>query len=89
MLFFSFNYIQYKKEEKHKKYHKRNHWINCDIRNRSEVIDEFHKGDCGGHHYWKATANKVLRAGYFWPTMFRDIYKNIASCHECQVFEGK
>eukprot|EP00253_Pinus_taeda_P026646 PITA_26646 len=23
-----------------------------------KVIDEFHKGDCGGHHYWKATANK-------------------------------
>jgi len=21
--------------------------------------------------------------------MFRDIYKKIATCHECQVFEGK
>ena len=28
-----------------------------------KVIDEFHKGDCGRHHYWKATANKILRAG--------------------------
>eukprot|EP00253_Pinus_taeda_P033742 PITA_33742 len=64
--------------------------LKCLIEEESDkVIDEFHKGDCGGHHYWKATANKVLRAGYFWPTMFRDIYKKIATCHECQVFEGK
>eukprot|EP00253_Pinus_taeda_P002656 PITA_02656 len=64
--------------------------LNCLIEEEADkVIDEFHKGDCRGHHYWKATANKVLRAGYFWPTMFRDIYKRIATCHECQVFEGK
>lgn len=64
--------------------------LNCLIEEEADkVIDEFHKGDCGGHHYWKATANKVLRAGYFWPTMFRDIYKKIATCHECQLFEGK
>eukprot|EP00253_Pinus_taeda_P031142 PITA_31142 len=64
--------------------------LKCLIEEEADkVIDEFHKGDCEGHHYWKATANKVLRAGYFWPTMFRDIYKRIATCHECQVFEGK
>eukprot|EP00253_Pinus_taeda_P006082 PITA_06082 len=64
--------------------------LKCLIEEEADkVIDEFHKGDCGGHHYWKATANKVLRAGYFWPTMFRDIYKRIATCHECQAFEGK
>eukprot|EP00253_Pinus_taeda_P006586 PITA_06586 len=58
--------------------------LKCLIEEEADkVIDEFHKGDCGGHHYWKATANKVLRAGYFWPTMFRDIYKRIATCHEC------
>eukprot|EP00253_Pinus_taeda_P020486 PITA_20486 len=64
--------------------------LNCLIEEEADkVIDKFHKGDCGGHHYWKATANKIFRAGYFWPTMFRDIYKRIAACHECQVFEGK
>ena len=29
------------------------------------TIKEFHKGDCGGHHSWKVTANKILRAGYY------------------------
>ena len=32
---------------------------------------------------------KVLRAGYYWPTLFSDLYKIITNCHECQVFQGK
>jgi hypothetical protein len=27
-----------------------------------QTIKEFHKGDCGGHHYWKTTMHKILRA---------------------------
>ena len=54
-----------------------------------KVIEEFHKGYCGGHHYWKATVNKIFRAGYYWPTMFKDVYRKIAACHECQIFDGK
>ena len=54
-----------------------------------KVIEEFNKGDCGGHHYWKATANKILRVRYYWPTMFKDIYKKIDVFHECQIFYGK
>ena len=64
--------------------------LNCLLEVEAEkVIEEFHKGDCGGHHYWKATTNKILRAGYYWPTMFKDIYKRIVACHECQIFEGR
>lgn len=64
--------------------------LKCLIEEEADnVIDEFHKGNCGGHHYWKATLNKILRSGYFWPTMFRDTYKKITTCHECEVFEGK
>eukprot|EP00253_Pinus_taeda_P025254 PITA_25254 len=54
-----------------------------------EEINDFHKGDCGGHLYWKTTANNVLRAGYYWPTLFANIYKAVMSCHECQVFQGE
>eukprot|EP00253_Pinus_taeda_P007067 PITA_07067 len=50
---------------------------------------DFHKGDCGGHLFWKTTANKVLRARYYWLTLFSDVYKIVMSCHECQVFQGK
>lgn len=37
------------------------------------VMREFHAGDCGGHLYWKSTADKILRAGYYWPSLFTDV----------------
>jgi hypothetical protein len=37
------------------------------------VISEFHEGVCGGHHAWKATTYKILRAGYYWPKLFLDV----------------
>ena len=54
-----------------------------------EKIEEFHKGDCGGHLYWKTTTHKILRVGFYWPTLFVDTYKQVSTCHECQIFEGK
>ena len=36
-----------------------------------EVITDFHKGDYGGHLFWKTMTNKVLRAGYYWPIIFQ------------------
>jgi hypothetical protein len=26
---------------------------------------EFHKGDCGGHHYWKEMISKILRSWFY------------------------
>ena len=54
-----------------------------------EKIDEFHKKDCGGHLFWKTTSYKVLRAGFYCPTLFPDIYKEVSTCPECQLFEAK
>jgi hypothetical protein len=53
------------------------------------TIREFHKGDCGGHHYWKTIVHKMLRAGFYWPSIFPDVYKEVSKCHECQIFDGK
>ena len=50
------------------------------------LMKEFHAGDCGGHQYWKATVNKILRAGFYWPTIFADTRKEVAACHICQIF---
>ena len=52
-------------------------------------INEFHKKDCGGHLFWKTTAYKILRVGSYWPTLFPNIYKEVSTCHQCQIFEGK
>jgi hypothetical protein len=53
------------------------------------VMAEFHSGRCGGHHFWKATAHKILRAGYYWPTLFTDVCKKVRACIKCQKFAGK
>jgi hypothetical protein len=54
-----------------------------------KICKEFHEGDCGGHLNWKTTANKILRVGFYWPTLFADVHKKVTSCHKCQIFEGK
>jgi hypothetical protein len=53
------------------------------------IVAEFHSGLCGGHHFWKATAHKILRAGYYWPTVFTDVCKRVRACIKCQKFVGK
>jgi hypothetical protein len=32
-----------------------------------KLMDEFHKGLCGGHHATRTTTHKILRGGYYWP----------------------
>ena len=54
-----------------------------------EVIFESHEGDCGGHKYWKATVYKILKAGYYWPSLFSDVYQQVRACIPCQKFVGK
>jgi len=57
--------------------------MNCLVESEAkEVMNDFHKGDYGGHLYWKTTANKILRAGYYWPSLFSNVYKTVMSCHE-------
>ena len=64
--------------------------LNCLIESETnKIMEEFHAGDSGGHLYWKSTVDKILRVGYYWPTVFADIKKYATSCHKCQVFEGK
>jgi hypothetical protein len=53
------------------------------------TIREFHKDECGCHHYWKTTVHKILRAGFYWPNIFYDFYKGVSGCHEWHIFEGK
>ena len=58
--------------------------INCLLENEAKhTMKELHKGDCGGHHSWKVTTNKILRAGFYWPSIFSDVYKETTACHQC------
>jgi hypothetical protein len=54
-----------------------------------EVTHQFHSSVCGGHHYWKTTVHKILRAGYYWPFLFSDVCAFVKACDKCQRFTGK
>eukprot|EP00253_Pinus_taeda_P014876 PITA_14876 len=36
-----------------------------------------------------AIAQKILRAGYFWPSLFKDCIYAVRKCHNCQIFDRK
>lgn len=58
--------------------------LNCLLKDEADkVLQDFHAGDCGGHLSWKTTTNKILRAGFYWPTLFADVHQKITSCHKC------
>jgi hypothetical protein len=38
----------------------------------NRVLNDFHSSACGGHLSGISTTQKIIRAGYFWPTLFHD-----------------
>ncbi|RDX85068.1 hypothetical protein CR513_33790, partial [Mucuna pruriens] len=50
------------------------------------VIREVHEGTCGTHIGGRALANKIARAGYYWPTLKSDCMKYVKKCDKCQRF---
>jgi len=49
-----------------------------------EVLAYVHDGICGQHLGAKALAKKVLRTGYYWPTMLKDAKDYVNLCGKCQ-----
>ena len=44
------------------------------------VLREVHEGICGNHIGARALAGKVLRQGYYWPTMLKDATNMVKRC---------
>jgi hypothetical protein len=44
-------------------------------------LNDCHSGACGIHMYGYATAQKILRVGYFWPLLFKDCILAVKKCH--------
>jgi hypothetical protein len=47
---------------------------------------EFHDGFCGGHFAGQITTKKILQAGYYWPTLFKDAHDYCMNCDVCQAY---
>jgi hypothetical protein len=55
----------------------------------TSLTKEFHQGLCGGHHATKTTTHKILRGGYYWPTIFTYVHKFVREFQPCQFFTRK
>jgi hypothetical protein len=53
------------------------------------VLNDCHSGTCGGHLSGMSTAQKIIRAGYFWPTLFHDCIHAVKRCDKCQLYANK
>jgi hypothetical protein len=53
------------------------------------VLNDCHTRACGDHLSGLATTQKILRAGYFWPTLIKDCIESVKKCHPCQIFSLK
>jgi hypothetical protein len=53
------------------------------------VLNDCHLGACGGHLSGMATTQKILRAGYFWPSILKDCIEVVKKFPPCQIFQKK
>ena len=51
-----------------------------------KVLHEVHEGLCGNHSAGNSLAHKILRLGYFWPTLRKDACAWVKRCDKCQRF---
>ncbi|XP_052114510.1 uncharacterized protein LOC107481528 [Arachis duranensis] len=59
--------------------------LKCLGRNEAnEVMNEIHEGVCGNHIGGRALAAKIIRIGYYWPTIKRDCITKVKTCDNCQ-----
>ena len=52
------------------------------------ILKEIHEGVCGDHASPRSLVSKVIRIGYFWPTMQVDARELVKKCDKCQRFEN-
>ena len=54
-----------------------------------KVMIDLHDGSAGGHFSIATIEHKILRAGYYWPTLFKDAHAHVRKCDICQRCGGR
>ena len=54
-----------------------------------KVITELHDKPVGGHFSEDMKTHKILRARYYWPTLFKDVHAHVRKCDICQRCGGR
>lgn len=50
------------------------------------ILKEVHEGICGDHTGPRSLVSKIIRTGYFWPTMQKDAREFVERCDKCRRF---
>ena len=56
---------------------------------RSSILMDSHGGVAGGHYVGRETTQKILRASYFYPSIFTNCIEAVKHCHSCHLFTPK
>ncbi|GJR77123.1 reverse transcriptase domain-containing protein [Tanacetum coccineum] len=61
-------------------------WLRCvGPLQANYVLREIHEGSCSMHSGPRSVVAKVIRTGYYWPTMHMDARNLIRKCNDCQI----
>ena len=52
------------------------------------ILTFFHSEACGGHFSTRKIVDKILQAGFYWPTLFKDCLEFCKTCARCQQLGG-
>ena len=64
-------------------------YLRCLVHDEADyVMREVHEGIYGNHSEAWSLAHKLIRVGYYWPTMLKDAQTYVRGCKKCQRFSN-
>ena len=64
-------------------------YLRCLVPDKADyIMREVHEGICRNHSGARSLVHKLIRAGYYWPTMQNDAHSYIRACDKCQCFNN-
>ncbi|KAJ3688389.1 hypothetical protein LUZ61_017553 [Rhynchospora tenuis] len=60
-------------------------WLTCVGKVKAaELLSETHQGICGSHQGPRTLGKRIMRQGYYWPTLRKDAEDLVRRCAQCQ-----
>ncbi|KAJ4813319.1 Pol-polyprotein [Rhynchospora pubera] len=60
-------------------------WLTCVGRAKADgIIAEVHEGICGSHQGITSLGRRIVRAGFYWPSLKKDVETYVRRCEKCQ-----
>lgn len=48
-----------------------------------QALKELHDGPAGGQYVGDTTTHKIMQAGFYWPTLYKDVHAYDLKCPIC------